>query len=64
MDGDGRISGRDSAELYVANLDGQNLSAVLPPGLAALGFGESDNRHALYVRTGIRPVDSRMTQED
>jgi hypothetical protein len=63
-DGDGRISGRDSAELYVANLDGQNLSAVLPPGLAVKCFAECDNRHALYVRAGIRPVDSRITQED
>ena len=63
-DGDGRISFADSTEIFVADLDGQNLSSVLPSGLIEDGFAESSNRQQLYVRAKMRPKDSSITQAD
>jgi hypothetical protein len=63
-DGDGRISFADSTEIFVADLDGQNLSSVLPSGLIEDGFVESSNRQQLYVRATMRPKDSSITQAD
>jgi hypothetical protein len=63
-DDDGRIGVGDSTDLYVADLDGTNLSPVLPPGLAAGSFAESENRQLLYIRASVPPADSHITQED
>jgi ribosomal protein S4E len=63
-DGDGRIGFTDSTEIYVADLDGRNLSPILPENASWEGFAVSKDRQTLKVRASIRPSNSRIKRDD
>jgi hypothetical protein len=63
-DGDGRIGPGDSSNLFVSDLDGQHLTAVLPSGMRLQEYDVAEDHHTIRIRVSIRPNDAHIGEQD
>jgi len=63
-DNDGRLTHNDRSDLYVSDLNGQNLRQITGDKLNVLQYRLSMERKKIFIHAQLRPADQKISRND